>query len=142
MRLWQLTMVLWMQVSEVNGQRKRYTHEFDQSKFKLTVRMSARRHVEADRVVIMWSSVVSMPSKGVRFNLDHMVVVKPAGNSLMAGSLLQAWFRVHAERFESPEMVSNDGVGVEPLSGHVMDSMSNDLTTYLTSFKSALSGSS
>lgn len=102
--------------------------------------MSARKHVEGDRVVVMWSSVAPMVSKGVRFNLDTMVVIKRASASLdsvKSGSLLQGWFRVNAERFESPESFFSEGRGIESLSDHVMDAMSNHLTNYLTMFKSA-----
>lgn len=147
--MWPLTRlvcVLKMQVSELNGHGKTHMHDFGQTLYKLDVKMSVRKHIEDDRVVVMWSSVAPMASKGVRFNLDNMVVIKRAESpsdvpNLKAGCLLQGWFRVYAERFESPENVSSDISGIELLSDHLMDAMSNHLTNYLTAFKRAFPGS-
>lgn len=130
-----------MQVSELNGHGKTHVHTFGQTSYELDVKMSVRKHVDEDRVVIMWSSVAPMTAKGVRFILDNMVVIKRVQSpsevpSLKPGSLLQGWFRAYAERFGSPESNSSDVAGFESLSDHVMDAMSNHLANYLTAFKS------
>lgn len=132
-----------LQVSELEGYRKTYVHDYGQSSYQIDIKMSLRKYVEADRVVVVWSSVAPMISKGVRFILDHVIVLKRAGSltasppTLKSGSLLQGWFRVHTERFESPATFSGDTPGVETLSDDIMNALSDQLTGCLTTLKSA-----
>lgn len=131
-------------MSELEGYRKTYVHDHGQTSYQIDIKMSLRKYVEADRIVVLWSSVAPMTSKGVRFILDHVIVLKRATSpsASQSGSLLQGWFRVYTERFESPRDFSSNAAKTETLSDDIMTALSNQLTGCLATLSASTGPSS
>lgn len=104
--------------------------EHDDQLYELATKTTFRKICEHDRIIYVWSALVSLSGKQWVFHEDGITVMRRAAGDAST-SLLQNWHRVRVEQSGTPN-ASN------ALQETILSLLSNRVRDHLGKFKSSM----